>query len=75
MNRTVNRLEEAGYVERTAMPDDGRKVVVVPTDRAGAGGRDRARRDAWLAQRLTRSTPDERAVLARPPVMRELADS
>ena len=33
MNRTVNRLEEAGYVERTSDAGDGRKVVVVPTER------------------------------------------
>ena len=53
MNRTVNRLEEAGYVERTADAADGRKVVVVPTDRgAGLVAETRRRRDAWLHQRL-----------------------
>jgi DNA-binding MarR family transcriptional regulator len=77
MNRTVNRLEEAGYVARTADDADGRKVVVVPTER----GRElvaetRKRRDAWLHQRLRRLTPEQRATLADAArIMRELADS
>lgn len=77
MNRTVNRLEEAGYVARTADDADGRKVVVVPTDR----GRElvaetRKRRDAWLHQRLRTLTAEQRATLAEAArIMRELADS
>ena len=77
MNRTVNRLEEAGYVARTADDADGRKVVVVPTDRGLAlVAETRRRRDAWLHQRLRTLTAEERAALAEAArIMRELADS
>jgi len=77
MNRTVNRLEEAGYVERTSDAGDGRKVVVVPTDRGTElVAETRRRRDAWLHQRLDTLTPDERTTLAEAArIMRELADS
>ena len=77
MNRTVNRLEEAGYVERTADAADGRKVVVVPTERgAGLVAETRRRRDAWLHQRLRTLSAEERATLAEAArIMRELADS
>ena len=65
MTRTVNCLEEGGYVVRRPHETDGRQVVVEP-DRPGP--RTRAaptarRRDAWLAQRLRELTPDERDVL------------
>ena len=77
MNRTVNRLEEAGYVRRTADAVDGRKVVVVPTE---SGLRlvteTRRRRDAWLHQRLRTLTPEQRETLAEAAaIIRELADS
>ncbi|MGO4533874.1 MarR family winged helix-turn-helix transcriptional regulator [Leifsonia sp. 2MCAF36] len=77
MNRTVNRLEEAGYVQRTADASDGRKVVVVPTERgAEVVAQTRQRRDAWLHQRLRTLSPEERATLAEAArIMRELADS
>jgi DNA-binding MarR family transcriptional regulator len=77
MNRTVNRLEEAGYVQRTADAADGRKVVVVPTERGvGLVAETRRRRDAWLHQRLRTLTPEQRATLAQAAqIMRELADS
>jgi DNA-binding MarR family transcriptional regulator len=77
MNRTVNHLEHAGYVQRTADAVDGRKVVVVPTE---AGLRlvteTRRRRDAWLHQRLRTLTPEQRDTLAAAAtILRELADS
>ncbi|AGW42509.1 MarR family transcriptional regulator [Leifsonia xyli subsp. cynodontis DSM 46306] len=77
MNRTVNHLEHAGYIERTAHADDGRKVVVVPTP---SGRRlveeTRRRRDAWLHQRLNALSTDQRATLAEAAaILRELADS
>ena len=77
MNRTVNRLEDAGYVERTADAGDGRKVVVVPTQRGvGLVAETRRRRDAWLHQRLRTLSTDERATLAEAArIMRELAES
>ncbi|HEV7184838.1 MAG: MarR family winged helix-turn-helix transcriptional regulator [Actinomycetales bacterium] len=77
MNRTVNHLEAAGYVQRTADPDDGRKVVVIATKL----GRElvtetRRRRDAWLHKRLRALTPEQRDTLAEAAaIMRELSDS
>ena len=64
MTRTVNCLEDGGYVARRPHDTDGRQVVVGLTER----GRetvlaDRARRDAWLAQRLRELTPEQRGVL------------
>jgi DNA-binding MarR family transcriptional regulator len=66
MTRTVNCLEEGGYVARRPHDTDRRQVVVVLSDL----GRetllsDRARRDAWLARKLADLTADERAVLRR----------
>jgi DNA-binding MarR family transcriptional regulator len=75
MTRTVNALEEGGYVTRRAHETDGRQVVVVLSEQ----GRttllaDRARRDAWLARRLRELTADERAVLRRAaPLLERLA--
>src|SRR3954468_3857134 len=75
MTRTVNALEEGGYVSRRAHETDRRQVVVVLSER----GRmtllaDRARRDAWLARRLRELTSDERDVLRRAaPLLERLA--
>ena len=75
MTRIVNALEEGGYVVRRAHETDGRQVVVV----LSARGRttllaDRARRDAWLAQRLRGLTADERDTLRRAaPILERLA--
>jgi DNA-binding MarR family transcriptional regulator len=77
MTRIVNALEEGGYVVRRAHDTDGRQVVVVLSER----GRttllaDRARRDAWLAQRLRDLTADERDTLRRAaPILERLANS
>ncbi|MFT4051131.1 MAG: MarR family transcriptional regulator [Microbacterium sp.] len=64
MNRTVNCLEEAGYLTRT--PDDGdrRKVNIALTET----GRDVVdetvrRRDSWLEQALAELTPAQRGIL------------
>ncbi|WP_235547572.1 MULTISPECIES: MarR family winged helix-turn-helix transcriptional regulator [unclassified Nocardioides] len=75
MTRTVNCLEESGDVVKSPHPTDGRQVVVGLSDQ----GRDRvladrARRDAWLAQRLRELTPEERAVLRQAaPILDRLA--
>jgi DNA-binding MarR family transcriptional regulator len=66
MTRTVNCLEEGGYVARRPHDTDRRQVVVVLSDL----GRetvlaDRARRDAWLARKLADLSAEERAVLRR----------
>jgi DNA-binding MarR family transcriptional regulator len=75
MTRTVNCLEEGGYVARRPHDTDRRQVVVVLSDL----GRetllaDRARRDAWLARKLSDLTAEERAVLRRAaPILEELS--
>jgi DNA-binding MarR family transcriptional regulator len=75
MTRTVNSLEEGGYVARRAHETDGRQVVVALSEQ----GRttllaDRARRDAWLARRLRELSADDRDVLRRAaPLLERLA--
>ncbi|HET7357121.1 MAG TPA: MarR family transcriptional regulator [Nocardioidaceae bacterium] len=75
MTRTVNCLEEAGYVERRAHETDRRQVVVALADKgAETLAADRKRRDAWLAQRLRDLTPEERSVLRHAaPIIERLA--
>jgi DNA-binding MarR family transcriptional regulator len=75
MTRTVNCLEEAGYVVRRSHATDRRQVVI---ELAAKGAEtlevDRRRRDAWLAQRLRELTPEERSVLRRAaPILERLA--
>ena len=65
MNRTVNCLEELGYLTRSADETDRRKVNIAVT----ASGREVVaetvrRRDAWLEEALRQLTEAERAVLA-----------
>ncbi|HEU5042778.1 MAG TPA: MarR family transcriptional regulator [Nocardioidaceae bacterium] len=75
MTRTVNCLEEAGYVERRAHETDRRQVVVALADKgAETLAADRKRRDAWLAQRMRDLTPEERSVLRHAaPIIERLA--
>jgi DNA-binding MarR family transcriptional regulator len=75
MTRTVNCLEEGGYVARRPHETDRRQVVVVLSDLGKATVlADRARRDAWLAQKLQDLTAEERAVLRQAaPILEELA--
>ena len=66
MNRTVNCLEESGYLTRTPDENDRRKVNIALTD----AGRDVVeetvrRRDAWLEAALAALPPDA-ARAARP---------
>ncbi len=75
MNRTVNGLEESGYLTRTADPDDRRKVNIALTD-AGSAVVDETvrRRDSWLEEALSELTADQRALLATAAeLMREVA--
>ncbi|MCU1437175.1 MAG: transcriptional regulator, MarR family [Naasia sp.] len=77
MNRTVNALEEAGYVLRRPSPDDARKVLVSLTE-AGRGMtlETRRLRAEWFAARLGELDDDERGrLLAVRDVLRKLADS
>jgi DNA-binding MarR family transcriptional regulator len=65
MNRTVNRLVEARYAERSPAPDDGRRVAVSITAAGRAVVQEtRRQRNAWLSLRLEELTADERACLA-----------
>jgi len=75
MTRTVNCLEEAGYVLRRPHETDGRQVVIELADKGAATlEADRRRRDAWLAQRLRELTPEERSVLRKAaPILERLA--
>jgi DNA-binding MarR family transcriptional regulator len=77
MTRTVNFLEEGGYVVRKPHESDGRQVVVVLADLGRATLlADRARRDAWLAQRLRNLSIEERDTLRRAaPILERIANS
>jgi len=76
MNRTVNCLEELGYLTRTPDDADRRKVNIDLTD----GGREVVletvrRRDSWLEQAFGELTAADRATLAKAAaIMREVAD-
>ena len=65
MNRTVNCLQESGFVRRTADESDGRKVVISLTDEGRSVVEETARRrDAWVEESLAALTAAERATLA-----------
>jgi DNA-binding MarR family transcriptional regulator len=77
MSQTVNRLTSAGYAVRTRDPGDLRKVLFSTTaegdELAGAA---RARRNAWLDQRLQALSAEDRAVIARATaLLSSIADS
>lgn len=75
MTRTVNCLEEGGYVVRRAHEHDRRQVVVSLSQKGrDAVEAERRRRDAWLAVRLRELTPEERNTLRRAaPILEKLA--
>ena len=75
MNRTLNGLEEAGYITRSKSPDDARKVVVELTPAATAlVAETRRLRTAWFSRRLAELDPAERADLLRVvPILQRLA--
>ncbi|MGC5172793.1 MarR family winged helix-turn-helix transcriptional regulator [Microbacterium sp. DT81.1] len=76
MNRTVNCLEESGYLTRTADAVDRRKVNIELTDAGTSVVTETVRRrDAWLEEALAELTRKQRATLAAASiVMRELAE-
>ena len=66
MSQIVNRLTSAGYAVRTRDPGDGRKVLFSPTaegDELASAAR--ARRNAWLDERLAALSAEDRVVIAR----------
>src|SRR3546814_6072534 len=76
MNRTVNCLQDAGYVTRAPVDDDRRKVLVDVTDSGRTVVEETVRRrDAWLESALGELTPAERDCLAgAAEIMRKLAE-
>ena len=65
MNRTVNCLQDSGYIVRGADEHDGRKVVISLTPAGEAVVEETARRrDAWVESALAELTPAEREALA-----------
>ncbi len=66
MSRTVGALVDLGLVERATDSDDGR-VVRLSLTAAGRQTLDehRARRDAWMTERLDGLTTEERDLLVR----------
>ena len=65
MNRTVNGLEESGYLTRTTDEFDRRKVNIMLSDAGRAVVEETTRqRDAWLEEALESLTPPQRATLA-----------
>ncbi|MEA9999877.1 MarR family transcriptional regulator [Cryobacterium sp. RTS3] len=77
MSRTVGALVAAGLVHRAGSTDDGRKIILTVTDSGRTLMHEtRNRRDAWLAVRIDRLSPEQRTVLsAAITVMKELTDS
>ncbi|SCY49235.1 DNA-binding transcriptional regulator, MarR family [Microbacterium sp. LKL04] len=75
MNRTVNCLEELGYLSRTPDENDRRKVVIDLTE----SGRDVVvetvrRRDSWLEHAFEELSPAQRETLAEAAaIMQEVA--
>jgi DNA-binding MarR family transcriptional regulator len=72
MTRIVASLEEAGLVDRSALPGD-RRVARVALSNAGRRFLERTgtRKDAFLAKRLARLDPDEVEQLGRAVVVLE----
>jgi DNA-binding MarR family transcriptional regulator len=77
MTRTVNFLEEGGYVVRKPHATDGRQVMVSLAPKGEATlSTDRRRRNAWLAQRLRELTHEERSTLRKAaPILERLAQA
>ncbi len=67
MSIHVKRLQAEGWVARQAPQVDDRRRVGLVITAAGLNALEavRRRRNDWLADRLTRLTPDERTLIAR----------
>jgi DNA-binding MarR family transcriptional regulator len=77
MTRVIAALEEQELLVRSPHPTDGRQVILEATEK----GREllkeqRRRKQAWLSQRLTELTPEERAILRQAaPILEKLSRS
>ena len=66
MNRTVNCLEEGGYLTQVADDVDRRKVNIALNEAGRAVVKETiSKRDAWLTNRLRELSREDREVLAR----------
>ncbi|MEP6797488.1 MAG: MarR family transcriptional regulator [Lapillicoccus sp.] len=66
MTRTVGALVEKGLVARQDDPSDGRQVILsITSDGVRMLRTTRRKRDAWMASRVQRLTPEEQEVLVR----------
>lgn len=76
MLKSVQRLIELDYVEKTPHATDGRKQLLDITARGHAVVEDiRERRNAWLKARLDRLSPDEIETLtAALPILERLSE-
>jgi DNA-binding MarR family transcriptional regulator len=64
--RVLARLEEMGLIARTPDPQDRRSSLIAITPEASEMlAEQRTRKTAFLAERLDRLTPDDRAALGR----------
>ena len=76
MTKVIESLEERGLVRRDPHPTDRRQCLISRTE-AGETFMEqtRARRTAWLAERLVELTDAERqSILAAAPALQRLAD-
>ena len=66
ITRVLARLDELELIDRVADPADGRSTLISATPAGLALLRElRTRRDAFLAERLNRLSPEDRATLDR----------
>ncbi len=66
MTKTLDGLEELGYIQRERDADDGRRRIVTLTDEGRAMLQRTAMiRDSWMEQRLSPLGDEELDVLAR----------
>ena len=75
MTKVIAYLEERGLVRREAHPSDKRSAIIAITEQGlDLLNSERRSRDLWLTQRLSRLTPDERALVRSViPVLDKLA--
>lgn len=66
MTKTLDCLEDQGYIQRAHDPDDGRRRIITIT-KQGLAELDRTAsiRDSFMEQRLTALSAEERQVLGR----------
>src|SRR2546425_5162979 len=75
MTKVIAYLEERGLVRREPHPSDKRSAIIAITEQGlDLLNSERRSRDLWLTQRLSRLTPDERALVRSViPVLDKLA--